>query len=258
MTWNATTLIAVVRIASIVACSSGLVWAQARDASPAFEVATIRPSGPDSGPMSLRRLPGGRFVTVNTPLPMLISWAFNVDEARLLNVPRGLGGARFDVVAKAPVEEPAPGQMQLMVRSLLAERFKLVVHNETRELTAYTLVVDNDGVKVKLSTAAEPPDANPFAMRAAGHLTGTRVTAGMLAKVLSNHLGRPVEDKTGLAGAFDFVLQWAPETAVPSADQELGSLFTAIREQLGFRLVARKTPVDVIVIDHVEPRPTDN
>jgi uncharacterized protein (TIGR03435 family) len=96
-------------------------------------------------------------------------------------------------------------------------------------------------------------------MSSAGRLTGTRVTADMLAKVLSNQLGRPVKNATGFASAFDFTLQWTPDTASPVADDpQRPSLLTAVREQLGFRLVAKKMPVDVIVIDHVESTPTAN
>ena len=189
---------------------------------------------------------------------MLIGWAFNLDDGRLLDVPGGLGSARFDVVAKAPVDDPAPGQMQLMMRTLLAERFKLVVHTETRELISYRLAVDTGGTKLRLSNAVDPPDPNPFTMRAAGHLAGTRVTSAMLAKVISSQLGRPVDDETGLAGVFDFVLQWSPDVADPSTDQAPASLFTALREQLGLRLVARRMPVDVVVIDRVDSQPAEN
>ena len=209
--------------------------------------------------MSIRRLPGGRFVTSNTSLTMLINWAYQLDEGRLIGAPRELDSTRFDVVAKAPEPDPIPGRMQLMMRALLAERFKLVAHHETRELTAYTLVTDTGGPKVRASSTTEPAGPNPFRMSDSGSLMGTRVTADMLATVLSNQLGRPVKNMTGFTGAFDFVLRWTPDSATATiADQDRPSLVTAIREQLGFRLVAGKMPVEVIVIDHVESTPTDN
>ena len=230
-----------------------------QEGPPAFELATVRPSGPESPPLSIRRLPGGRLVTSNTPLQMLIQWAYQLDEGRLLGVPAGFNSLRFDVVAKAPEPEPAAGRMQLMMRALLAERFKLVVHHETRELAAYTLVSEPDGPKVRAVTTDEPTDQNPFRMTDSGTLTGTRVTADMLVNVLSNQLGRPVQNMTGLTGAFDFTLRWAPDTAVtPGDSQDRPSLFTAIREQLGFRLVAEKRSIDVVVIDRVERTPTEN
>ena len=225
---------------------------------PAFEVATVKPSGPESPPISIRRLPGGRLVTSSTPLPMLIQWAYQLDEGRLLGVPAGVNSLRFDVVAKSAEPEPAPGQMQLMMRTLLAERFKLTVHHETRELVAYTLVSLPGGPKVRAVTTDEPTEPNPFKMTDSGTLTGTRVTADMLVIVLSNQLGRPVQNMTGFVGRFDFTLRWAPDTGAAPNATDRPTLFTAIREQLGFRLDARRMPTDVIVIDHVERAPTEN
>ena len=242
---------------TVLVCSA-IAGAQ-QGGAPAFEVATIKPSGPESPPISIRRLPGGRLVTSNTPLPMLIQWAYQLDEGRLIGVPAGFNALRFDVVAKAPEQEPVAGQMQLMMRALLAERFKLLVHHETRELVAYTLVSEPGGPKVRAVTSDEPADPNPFKMSDSGTLIGMRVTADMLATVLSNQLGRPVQNTTDFTGAFDFTLRWAPVKGVAPGDgHDRPSLFTAIREQLGFRLVARRTPTDVVVIDHVERTPTDN
>jgi uncharacterized protein (TIGR03435 family) len=229
-----------------------------QDAPPAFEVATVKPSGPESPPISIQRLPGGRLVTSNTPLPMLIQWAYQLDEGRLLGVPAGVNSLRFDVVAKSAEPEPAPGQMQLMMRTLLAERFKLVVHHETRELVAYTLVSVPGGPKVRVVTTDAPTDPNPFRMTDSGTLTGTRVTADMLVNVLSNQLGRPVQNMTEFVGRFDFTLRWAPDTGGAPNATDRPSLFTAIREQLGFRLVAEKRSIEVVVIDRVERTPTEN
>jgi uncharacterized protein (TIGR03435 family) len=250
---------AVLGAASLLAQTSAPLPVASRIGGPAFEVATIKPSGVDSPPQSIRRLPGGRLVTTNTPLPVLIAWAYSVDDGRLFGVPKGLDRAGFDVVAKAAESEPAPGQMQLMMRTLLAERFKLVTHPETRELTAYELVNDAGGPKVRVVEPGDRPDSNPFAMSGAGRLTGTRVTADMLAKVLSNQLGRPVKNATGFTSAFDFTLTWTPDTVTPAVDDpQRPSLLTAVREQLGFRLVANKTAVDVVVIDRVDGNPTAN
>ena len=230
-----------------------------QDRLPAFEVATVKPSGSESPPISIQRLPGGRLVTSNTPLPMLIQWAYQLDEGRLLGVPSGIGSLRFDVVAKSPEPEPVAGRMQLMMRALLAERFKLAVHHETRDLVAYTLVSESGGPNVRAVTSDEPADPNPFKMSDSGTLSGARITADMLATVLSNQLGRPVQNKTAFQGRFDFTLRWAPDTGVAPGDgQDRPSLFTALREQLGFRLVAQRTATDVVVIDHVERTPTEN
>ena len=220
---------------------------------PAFEVATVKPSGPDSPPMSLQRPPGG-LVTSNTSLAFLVGWAFGLDEGRLYALPRGADTARFDIVAKTP-DNLRPGELQMMMRTLLAGRFGLVAHSEQRNLTSYVLVMDRDALKVGLTIPAEVPDANPFSTTAAGVLTGRRVTMDMLAKALSSQLSAPVENATRIAGSFDFTLQWQPDGA-PIGDVSRPSLFTAIREQLGLRLDVRRSPVDVIVVDRLSLTPT--
>jgi uncharacterized protein (TIGR03435 family) len=148
------------------------------------------------------------------------------------------------------------------MRALLADRFKLAIHMETRDLTHYEMAVDKGGAKVHAEPLAGPAGQNPFSMTARGYLTGTKVSADMLAKVLTDQSGRFVEDHTGLNGVFDFTLDWTPDSDTPSDEPEPSrnapSLFTAVREQLGFRLDARKGPVEVVVIDHVENTPTEN
>ena len=135
-----------------------------------------------------------------------------------------------------------------MMRSLLADRFGLVVHKESRELPYYALVVDKNGHKDRVAKPAGPVGQNPFSMTGSGHLTGTQVSAEMLAKVLTDQTGRFVEDQTGLGGVFDFTLDWDPDI----------SMFTAMKEQLGLRLDAVKGPVEVVVIDHVETAASEN
>jgi len=208
--------------------------------------------------MSLQRQPGGRLVTSNTPLTFLISWAFSLDDRRLVGPPKGAESARFDIVAKAPTENPGPGQLQMMMQALLAERFGLVVHTEKRNVNAYTLGVAQDGLRVTPVNPPETADSNPFSMTTPGVLRGRHVTADMLATVLANQLGEPVENATRITGSFDFTLQWRPDAAGVSDDGTRASLFTAIREQLGLQLDARRGPVDVVVIDRLSLTPTPN
>ena len=229
--------------------------AQVQERPPAFEVATVKISGPESAAMSIQFLPGGRLVMSSVPLPNAIQWAYELDDGRLAGVPKGLDSVRVDVVARTPDAEPRQGQVQAMMRTLLAERFRLAVHRETRELVTYTLVTDTGGAKVRASNDSAP-GPNPFRMTDSGTLIGTVVTADMLAKVLSNQLGRPVHNQTGVAGVFDFTLRWAPDTNTEPTDRP--SLPTALREQLGFRLESQRKPTDVVVIDHVERTPVDN
>lgn len=226
--------------------------------STAFEVATVRASGPDSPAMSLQRQPGGRLVTSNTPLTFLINWAFSLDDGRLFGAPKGADSARFDIVARASSETPGPGQFQMMMQTLLAERFGLVVHTEKRNLNAYTLLIAQSGPRVTPVSPPETVDSNPFSMTTPGVLRGRHVTADMLAKALSSQLGEPVENRTQITGSFDFTLQWRPDGAGAPDDGMRASLFTAIREQLGLQLDVRRVPVDVAVIDRLSLTPTPN
>ena len=232
-----------------------------------FEVASIKPSNEDSPPMGLHRT-AGQFTVSNLTVPFLIRWAYDLDEDRLVGAPKGLDSARFDIVAKIPGRTLVRGELQLMMQSLLAERFKLRIHREKRELTSYTLVKEKDGPKVHFVDLGAGFGQDPFRMTDRGRLTGTKVTAAMLAKVLAVQVGRPVEDQTGIADPFDFTLEWTPDTVLtgdPADAQPVAregrnrpSIFTAVREQLGFRLNARKAAVEVIVVDRVESRPTEN
>jgi uncharacterized protein (TIGR03435 family) len=238
---------------------------QAPTAAPSFEVASVRRADPDRR-MSITRV-ANRLTFSNYSLEILILWAYDIRSERLLGKPRGLDSARFDIVAIIPDEAPAPGRLNLMMRSLLADRFKLVAHSETRELHYYAMVVDKNGPKVRVEALTGPPGQNPFDMSARGHLTGAKVSADMLAKVLTDALGRFVEDETGLKGVFDFRLDWAdtdsgsngPDGPASSTEPRSGaSIFTAMQEQLGLRLEARKGKVEVVVIGHVENTPSEN
>jgi uncharacterized protein (TIGR03435 family) len=221
----------------------------------AFEVASIKPSDPVSA-IGLRRLPGGRFSTSNASLRLLITWAYDIGDERLTGAPGWLDSARFDIAAKAPNENPTLDELHAMMQSLLAERFKLRVHTETRELPMYMLITDRGGPKVHVLDAATAFNHDPFKMTESGRLSGTSVTAAMLAKVLTGQLGHYVRDSTEFKSPFDFTLEWRPDSA--AADDTRADLFTAIREQLGFRLNPGRAPVDVVAIDHIENHPTDN
>jgi uncharacterized protein (TIGR03435 family) len=230
----------------------------------AFEVASIKRSDPTQT-AAIRRS-GYRIATVNTSLQMLITWAYDVHSDRVYGKPAFLDSVHYDVVANGPENgwpaQRTPGQvtfLQEMMQTLLVERFKLAVHRETKELPMYALVLAKGGPKFKLGPAPESMGQQPFSMPGRGRLSGTQVAAWMLAKVLADQLGRSVQDQTGLEGVFDFKLEWAPDVQPESAEVgNRASLFTAIQEQLGLRLEARKGPVEVLVIDHVESSPNEN
>jgi uncharacterized protein (TIGR03435 family) len=231
-------------------------------ALPSFEVAAIRPSGQDSGPMAIKRTTG-EFQTTRTPVAFLIRWAYDVDENRLIGSNSRLDTEPYDVVAKIPEGELAPGQLKLMMQSLLADRFQLRVHRETRQTPSYVLLVDGARPKVKFVPIEGGVGQNPFAMTDRGRLLGTKVTSTMLANVLTSLMGRPVLDQTGTTQPFDFVLEWSPESETNPAPPAPGSpvrpsIFTALKEQLGLKVEARRVQSEVVVIDSVLPVPTEN
>jgi uncharacterized protein (TIGR03435 family) len=215
--------------------------------TPAFEVASIKPSEP--GQATAIRRSGNRIAFVNTSLEFLITWAYDLYSDQLFGRPKWLDFTRFDILANAPEQSDFKPRM----RTLLADRFHLSVHSETRELPVYILVEAKDGPKLTLAPMPQTMGQNPFAMPGRGRLIGTQVTAEMLAKVLSGQLGRTVRDASGLQGVFDFKLEWDPDGTAGGA-----SLFTAVQEQLGLKLEARKGPVEVLVIDHIDQVPTEN
>jgi uncharacterized protein (TIGR03435 family) len=187
----------------------------------------------------------------NVTLKACITWAYRVTDAEVAGPP-WLTDERFDIVARTESGKPQPEMMQ----ALLAERFKLVVHRESKELTVYSLVVAKNGPKLK---RVDPGEGDTTSRR--GHLTATRTSMHGLARFLGGpnvRLGRPVMDKTGLDGVFDFELTWTPEGSKDEKADAPPSIFVALQEQLGLKLESQKAPVDVLVVDHIEKAPTEN
>ena len=135
-----------------------------------------------------------------------------------------------------------------MIRALLAERFALVLHPETRESAVYALVLAGSGTKMKLS--ADQSRSGGMNVGAAS-LVGTGVPAGLLASLLGTKLGRTVLDQTNLAGRYDVDLRWTPDAVDPEPDGAGLSVFTAVQEQLGLKLRATKGPTGFLVIDKI-------
>jgi uncharacterized protein (TIGR03435 family) len=221
-----------------------------------FELASIKPSDP-AATIAIRRS-GHRIVTTSTSLLFLIGWAYDIHTDRIYGKPNWLDNVRYDVIASAPQDDSAHPELQKRMQALLADRFQLAVHRETKELSVYTLIEAKGGAKLKLAPAPESMGQNPFSMPGRGRLVGTQVSAEMLAKVLSNQLGHSVQDQTGLKGVFDFKLEWEPDTSAPAEARTGSSLFTALQEQLGLKVESRKVPVEVLVIDKIESKPKEN
>ncbi len=207
------------------------------------------------------------FRTVNLVLRDLIQFAYGVPDSQILGGPAWLDSIMFDIDAKSdpavdaelhvlPTEQ-ARHQKQLMVQALLAARFKLKVHQETRQLPLYALVVTKDGHKFKPSKAnGTTIDTGQTRL----HIAGSDDTMSILARELAQILGRIVVSQTGLSGRYDVSLRWTPDdaaAAAPSTPDIPPDIFTAIQEQLGLKLESTKGPVPVLVIDSVE-RPSPN
>jgi uncharacterized protein (TIGR03435 family) len=228
----------------------------AQAAGPSFEVATIKPTAPTDGHTHINTPPGDSFSASNITLSALMQWAFDMPERQILDGPAWLTSTRFDINAKVDLGGPEKpvrvdtDAKRKMVQALLAERFNMKLHEETRMLPAYDLVVAKGGSKLEISKA------NGKSIGAGGtHLTVQGLTMPLIAEELSHVVGRVVVDKTGLTDRYDVKLVWAADDA-PAGDSA-PSLFTAIQEQLGLKLEPAKEPVPVLVIDHVD-LPTAN
>jgi uncharacterized protein (TIGR03435 family) len=243
---------------------SGTPRIEAETKAPAFEVVSVKPSQPGCGGMSIGAPPGrfsARCITV---------WGllYNAYEVRSLHdEPPGLPGwgnsAVFDIEATigedtaAARQNLSPGERdklsRQMLQALLADRFKLRVHYESRIQSIDQLVVAKSGPKLKQWPAGEEPRGTSW-----GHSQITIQGVGLdkLAFCLSDVLGRKVVDKTGLAGNYDIDLKWTPDDQQQKPDAG-PTLFTALEEQLGLKLDAAKGPVDTLVVDYVE-KPSEN
>ncbi len=215
----------------------------------AFEVASVKHvETPPGGYHSSMNLDPGRLTCSNVSLRKLIVNAYGIKDFQLVG-PDWLASELYDIVATLPAG--ATGAQALpMMQTLLADRFHLASHRETREIPAYGLVVGKNGTSLKpvefgrSSTSASP-----------GHLTANKIPMDKLADFLARQVDRPVLDMTNLKGVFDFTLEWSTDEANPEAGPPI---FAALQQQLGLKLEARKTPIETFVVDRVEKTPTGN
>jgi uncharacterized protein (TIGR03435 family) len=283
-------------VTTAVAAGPGAALASAQaDTRPAFAVATIKKNTTGSDAQSMRLQPGGRVLATNQPLRRLILFAYGVQPPQLAGGPSWLDSDRFDIVAQAegdlsptPPGGP-PGPPQLMMQRLLAERFGLAVHTESRELSVYALTLARRdgqlGPRIKPAAvdcvalmtkapggvpvqAPQLPNGRPACgvrRDGTGRLTAGGTTMLMFAtQILTGLTDRLVIDRTGLAGAYDFDMEHQlegrggpPPSDSATAVADRPSIFTALEEQLGLKLQATRAPLDVLVIDRVTP-PTEN
>jgi uncharacterized protein (TIGR03435 family) len=243
----------------------------AENADPSFDVATIKPNNSGASGIQGLTLNGRNFATRNASLGDLMGFAYEVQAKQIVGAPDWSDKDRYDIAA-VPDQEGQPNvqQLRLMVQKLLTSRFNLKFHQEKRDLSAYVLTVGKNGQKL-----------NPTQLK--GSLPGMGMRPGPtgLTMVMANArmadftsflqmlvLDRPVVDRTGITGRFDYTVTFTPDDsefnghppklpATAETADAAPNLFTAIQEQLGLKLDAEKTGVDVIAIDHVE-KPSPN
>ena len=235
----------------------------AADADPSFEVATLKPSLPDGSGKYLR-VAGRRYRTHNTSLADLVEVAYGVHPRQIAGAPEWVSSDKFDLVGVPDAAgEPNAAQWLLMMQKMLADRFKLAFHHEKREISAYVLSVAKNGPKnLTRSDSNNPlPSGLEFIPASSGFLLPARnTTIGQFAQMMQQVvLDRPVVDKTGIAGRFDFQLTFTPDESefnghppqLPPQTNSSPGLFEALQQQLGMKLTAEKVTVDVLVIDRV-------
>jgi uncharacterized protein (TIGR03435 family) len=212
----------------------------------------------------------------NATVKFLIMDGYGVKEDSIIGGPDWIGTTGYDVNAKVTPAADAPppklnrAERRQMIQSMLADRFRLVVHNETKDAPIYELDLAKGGSKLPITTPNDTfakgingLDGNPVSsgypvLLSRGRLIGQSVTIASLIDYLKQELKRPVVDKTGLTGKFDLSLQWTPDNTLADSPLAGGpSIFTAVQEQLGLKLTSTHGPVKTLVIDHVE-KPSAN
>lgn len=210
-----------------------------------FQVASVKPSTSDARCAPNASIVGQTFTVRNCELGALILYAYDVLQPQVSGQ-TSLFDERYDVTGKA--EHPAsPGEMKIMLQTLLEDRFKLALRHETKEIPVYALLVGKDGPKFHQSQVASEPGPKPV-QGSAGQLILQNTLMADLVFALSGRIpDRMVVDKTGLTGKYDVDMTWYVELGKPNPP----SVFTAV-QVLGLSLEPQKSPVEFLVIDHCE------
>jgi uncharacterized protein (TIGR03435 family) len=249
--------------AVLIVFGCGAAHGQNAATRPAFAVASIKPDNhPDSAGI-IRPTPGA-LTAENTALSSYIRWAWNLKGDYQIWVPPALdtiARSRYAIAAKA--DDPAPvDQLRLMLQTLLAERFHLVVHSETRNSPVFALVVAKGGPKQLHDPAPDNVphmDIDSASADGGQHWRFHNEPVSALIGIMSNGLDRPILDMTGIQGSFDFdfVLPAWNRAEGPLGDHVVSDVFPEVQRQLGLRLQAQTAPIDVLVIDRAE-KPSEN
>jgi len=250
-------------VLAVVAAALGLAQTRAQESTrPQFDVASVKPNltlASDRNRSSIRPGPGS-VSAKRASFKSLVMWAYGVKAYQVVSSVNWLDSQWYDIEAKAD-EKTSKDHLMLMMQTLLADRFHLVQHRETRELAVNALSVDKADKNGPKLHEAPPGDKVGgqvrFAMAGkAKQLIGTQAPISELIVWLNSLLidsGRPVIDRTGLTGAYDFQLEWLPDDDFPPTP-----LSAALQQQLGLKLEAIKAPVEMLVIDRAEKVPSGN
>jgi uncharacterized protein (TIGR03435 family) len=261
-------------------------WAAFGQARPQFEVATVKSAQPSPEGRLMVRMGGdpGMIRMSNVSLRDLIRTAYEVKDYQITG-PDWINRERYDVMAKIPPGTPKD-QVLIMRQSLLADRFKLQLHHDQKELPVYALVVGKGGMKIQpVEEQTDGDNRRPggmMRMMGLGHIEVEKISLAQFAEMISRFADRPIVDNTGVKGLFNFKLDFAIDPGVmmqmkmamrdagpggprpegagekPSDPMDLPSIFSAVQDRLGLKLEGRKEPVDILVIDHAEKAPIEN
>jgi len=264
MTWGRKALLAGAGL--VVICVPLLVGVVQAQGPLAFDVVSIRPSSPDEKYQNFNIQSGGGIKVTNFPVRSLIEIAYKLRESQLIGAPDWIGKTHYDILARMDTpDSPADisklseserkemeARLALRTQSILTDRFQFKFHRETREMPILALTVAKGGLKVQ---PQEPATSAPRHMwMRKGQISSLGMPMSQLADSLSRLLSRTVVDETGIAGEFEYKLEWAQ---IGDPDASGPTIYTALQEQLGLKLESKKGPVEVVVVDGIE-KPTEN
>jgi uncharacterized protein (TIGR03435 family) len=240
---------------------------------PAFDVASIKRNTNEGGGLSFAARPGGRLTVVGNAMSNVINNAYGIANYQLIGVPDWVNSERYDIEAKG-AEKAGQKDVMLMLQTLLADRFAMKAHFETREMSAYILSIAKSGSKLRILNPEDcvPVDSTKPDALAVPNVCGnnlqnsrgsinrwraTHISMPGVTGLLSRVLRGPVIDRTGIKGAFDISLQWSDDLAPAESPDAPPALSSALRETLGLELKSGRGPVEVLVVEHIE-RPSSN
>lgn len=237
--------------------------------SPVFDVVSIKPNNTVPNIVETPPLKGGRLNFSHASLRDMVRIAYNVRTLQIAGGPQWMATDRYDVNATTTELSVSEDRYRFMLQNMLQDRFHVSAHRETRQTEIYGLVTAKNGPKLSQGACDANAAPGPNSVRCGSANIGPNqmiaksITTATLANLLTNMVGRPVADKTGLSGTWDIHLDFSCEsttfTCAPAAnaDTATASIYTALQDQLGLRLESQKGPMEFLVVDHAE-KPSEN